>query len=108
MMRIRLKNSTNFVRRPRNRFAGNGTGFTCPSTLVGFIDEARQFFWKRHAEEPRGLEIDADLESLDRHGVERQEPFPVGDALCGQSGFPADIAVVDGYAEQRSKACELR
>ena len=78
------------------------------SALIGFIDETRQLLRKRNAEEPRGLEIDGDLESLDRHGVERQQPFPVENALREQSGFPADIAVVDGHAEQRSQACELR
>src|SRR3989442_13204277 len=102
---MRLKNSTNFVRRPRNRFAGNGMGamgssggyggVNCRSALIGFIDETRQLLRKRHAQEPRGLEIDGDLEPLDRHRVEGQEPFPVENALREQSGLSADIAVVD-------------
>ena len=46
--------------------------FMSNAGLIGFIDETHQLLRKRHAEEPRGLEIDGDLESLDRHGVERQ------------------------------------
>src|SRR4249920_4083944 len=117
-MRMRLKNNTNFVRRLRNRFAGNGMGameasgwsgeFNCLSSLIDFIDETHQLLRKRNAEEPRGLEIDGDLESLDRHGIERHESFPVENAPREQSGFPADIAVADGHVEQRPQTCKLR
>src|ERR1043165_3329323 len=118
MTRMRLKNNTNFVRRLRKRFAGNSfgakgssgdpAGFTCLSSLVGFIDETCQLLRKRNAQELRGLEIYGDLESLDRHGAEGQMAVPVENALCKQTGLTADVAIVDGHAEQRSQACELR
>src|SRR4029079_17431296 len=96
MMRMRVKYNTNFVRRLRNRFAGKDAGAKGPSggyagvkslsSLIGFIDETRQLLRKCNAQELRGLEIDGDLDTLDRHRVERQQPVPVENAVGKQAG----------------------
>src|SRR4029079_7507236 len=93
--------------RARDPSAGYA-GVKSLSSLIGFIDETRQLLRKCNAQELRGLEIDGDLDTLDRHRVERQQPVPIENAVGKQAGFPADIAIVDGHAEQRSQACEFR
>lgn len=81
-MRIKLKNTTNFVRRlesvrapsPGEVFLRIDWGVVMVDS-IGFIDQVIHVFGKLDAKKPRRLEIDGDLQPFDRNGFARK--FPV-------------------------------
>jgi hypothetical protein len=81
-MRIKLKKTTNFVRRlesVRALLPGEASlRVVCVVVIVdsiGFIDQVIHVFGKLDAKKPRRLEIDGDLQPFDRNGFARK--FPV-------------------------------
>jgi len=83
-IRIRLKNTTNFVRRLLSVRAPLtwevSLRVTCPVVMVdsiGFIDQVIHVFGKLDAQKPRRLEIDGNLQSFDWNGFARKLPIPL-------------------------------
>ena len=83
-MRIKLKNTTNFVRRllsVRASLPGEvSLRVTCVVVMVdsiGLIDQVIHVFGKLDAQKPRRLEIDGDLQPFDRNGFARKFPVPL-------------------------------
>ena len=81
-MRIKLKKTTNFVRRlesVRALLPGEASlRVVCVVVIVdsiGFIDQVIHVFGNLDAQKPRRLEMDGDLQPFDRNGFARK--FPV-------------------------------
>ena len=83
-IRIRLKNTTNFVRRLASFLAPLAADASLPARCllvmvdsIGLIDHVIYVFGKFDAQKPRGLEINGNLQPFDRHGFARKFPVTV-------------------------------
>src|SRR3982751_849 len=105
-VRIKMiaKKTMNFVRRLTNRRptpkGPAAVGGPCSLLMVGwvsigFIDKPIQFLRDRHSQESGCLQIDADLQPLDRHRLLQSRPISVQHASGELARLPPDFFVAD-------------